>query len=36
MDTLYITTADRKQIEDPKVLQTLEETFSRLVDRPEA
>lgn len=36
MDTLYITTADHKQIEDPLTLQMLEETFSQLVARPEA
>lgn len=36
MDTLYITTADRKRIEDPETLRKLEETFSSLVDRPEA
>jgi [protein-PII] uridylyltransferase len=36
MDTLYITTADRKRIEDPEALRKLEETFSQLVDRPEA
>jgi len=35
MDTLYITTQDDKKIEDPETLRTLEETFSRLVDRPE-
>jgi len=36
MDTLYITTSDRKQIEDPKTLDMLEEKFSQLVARPEA
>ena len=36
MDTLYITTADRKQIEDPETLNMLEETFGKLAARPEA
>jgi [protein-PII] uridylyltransferase len=35
MDTLYITTADRKQIEDPEMLSSLEESFAALVARPE-
>ena len=35
MDTLYITTADRKQIEDPEMLSSLEESFSALVTRSE-
>ncbi|QTN31757.1 [protein-PII] uridylyltransferase [Akkermansiaceae bacterium] len=36
MDTLYITTADHKQIGDPETLRMLEDKFSRLVDRPDA
>ena len=36
MDTLYITTADHKQIQDPLTLQMLEETFTQLVARAEA
>jgi hypothetical protein len=35
MDTLYITTQDDKKIEDPEILRSLEEKFSRLVARPE-
>lgn len=36
MDTLYITTQDDKQIEDPAILRALEEKFSSLVARPES
>ncbi len=36
MDTLYITTQDDKPIEDPAVLEALEERFNNLVSRPEA
>ena len=36
MDTLYVTTTDRKQIEDPETLNMLEETFEKLAARPEA
>ncbi len=35
MDTLYITTADDKQILDPKLLRALEEKFNNLVAREE-
>ena len=35
MDTLYITTADHKQIKDPQILQMLEKTFGYLIARPE-
>jgi [protein-PII] uridylyltransferase len=35
MDTLYITTADGKKIEDPALLATLGEQFTALVSRPE-
>ncbi|MGJ8643913.1 MAG: [protein-PII] uridylyltransferase [Luteolibacter sp.] len=36
MDTLYITTADGKQITDPEVLKSLEERFSSLVSNQQA
>lgn len=36
MDTLYITTADGKQITDPEVLNSLEERFSSLVSNQQA
>ena len=36
MDTLYITTQDHKKIEDPEILQALEDKFSGLVARPES
>ncbi|MEO5914251.1 MAG: [protein-PII] uridylyltransferase [Luteolibacter sp.] len=35
MDTLYITTADGKKIEDPDQLKQLETEFSKLISRPE-
>jgi [protein-PII] uridylyltransferase len=35
MDTLYITTADGKKIEDPELLTTLEDEFTTLISRPE-
>jgi [protein-PII] uridylyltransferase len=35
MDTLYITTADGRKVEDPEVLRQLEERFSTLIARPE-
>lgn len=35
MDTLYITTADGKKIEDPELLKQLETEFSALISRPE-
>ncbi len=35
MDTLYITTADDKMIEDPATLKALEEKFNALVERAE-
>ncbi|NQX01116.1 [protein-PII] uridylyltransferase [bacterium] len=35
MDTLYITTQDGRKIEDPALLEQLEEQFSALVARPE-
>jgi [protein-PII] uridylyltransferase len=35
MDTLYITTADGGKVEDPAILQALEDRFSALVARPE-
>lgn len=35
MDTLYITTADGKKIEDPELLKQLEAEFSTLISRPE-
>lgn len=35
MDTLYITTAEGKKIEDPELLKTLTEQFTTLISRPE-
>jgi [protein-PII] uridylyltransferase len=35
MDSLYITTRDGKKIEDPALLQNLEDTFTTLISRPE-
>ncbi len=35
MDTLYITTAEGKKIEDPALLRTLTEQFTTLISRPE-
>lgn len=35
MDTLYITTADGRKIEDPQLLKQLETEFSTLISRPE-
>jgi [protein-PII] uridylyltransferase len=35
MDTLYITTADGKKIEEPALLTILEEEFTTLISRPE-
>jgi|GEM_PF-5243154 len=35
MDTLYITTAEGKKIEDPALLQTLTDQFTTLISRPE-
>lgn len=35
MDTLYITTAGGKKIEDPEILRQLEEHISSLIDRPD-
>ena len=35
MDTLYITTAEGKKIEDPALLKTLTEQFTTLISRPE-
>ncbi len=35
MDTLYITTADHEQIQDPQILRGLEQKFSTLVAREE-
>ncbi len=35
MDTLYITTAEGKKIEDPETLRKLEEHISSLIDRPD-
>ncbi len=35
MDTLYITTAEGKKIEDPALLNTLTEQFTTLISRPE-
>ncbi|MEP2777398.1 MAG: [protein-PII] uridylyltransferase [Luteolibacter sp.] len=36
MDTLYITTADGKQVTDPEMLKSLEERFSSLVSNQQA
>ena len=36
MDTLYLTTADGRQVTDPATLASLEAAFSDLVGRPEA
>jgi [protein-PII] uridylyltransferase len=36
MDTLYITTAEGGKVEDPAVLDQLEERFSALIARPDA
>jgi len=35
MDTLYITTAEGKKIEDPTLLKTLTDQFTTLISRPE-
>ncbi len=35
MDTLYITTAEGKKIEDPSLLKTLTDQFTTLISRPE-
>jgi [protein-PII] uridylyltransferase len=35
MDTLYITTAEGKKIEDPEILHQLEERFTSLISRPD-
>jgi [protein-PII] uridylyltransferase len=35
MDTLYITTAEGRKIEDPELLRQLEAEFSKLISRPE-
>lgn len=35
MDTLYITTAEGRKIEDPELLKQLETEFSKLISRPE-
>jgi len=35
MDTLYITTAEGRKIEDPELLKTLTEQFTTLISRPE-
>ena len=35
MDTLYITTAEGKKIEDPEILRQLEERFTSLISRPD-
>jgi [protein-PII] uridylyltransferase len=36
MDSLYITTRDGKKIEDPALLQSLEDTFTTLISRPDS
>ena len=35
MDTLYITTPERRKIEDPAILQQLEDSVTALISRPE-
>ncbi len=35
MDTLYITTHDGKQVEDPEIIKQLENEFSGLISQPE-